>query len=229
MGFLSKIFGKPGKTSSGPPAEQMPFLKNMWSNAQNMQGQLSNSLANMNPQGIANGLAQQGQGYANTLAQGGQQLAPFAQQGYGGMQMAGLQDQMQQYLGGAFKQAGDAAQMAGSFGGTGQGIQQNQAIQDAGRTLFQGAGGIMQQDLMRQQQAAGQMGQQQLLGNQAAMGSLGGLYDLQVNAPMQSLFQPLVTQGGINQGYNTSAQRGGGGGVWGNFVGPIFSGGGGNN
>ena len=224
MSLKSFIFGKPGKTSSGPPAEQMPFLKNMWSNAQNMQGQLSNSLANMNPQGIANGLAQQGQGYANTLAQGGQQLAPFAQQGYGGMQMAGLQDQMQQYLGGAFKQTGDAAQMAGGFGGSGQGIQQNQAIQDAGRTLFQGAGGIMQQDLLRQQQAAGQMGQQQLMGNQAAMQGMSGLYDLQVNAPMQSLFQPLVTQSGINQGYQTGSGTGGSQGLFGqltNFLGAI--------
>jgi len=229
MGLLSKIFGKPGKTSSGPPAEQMPFLKNMWQNAQNMTQNQTALMQASNPQNFANQLTQQGQGYANTLAQGGQQLAPFAQQGYGGLQMAGLQDQMQQFLGGAFKQTGDAAQMAGGFGGSGQGIQQNQAIQDAGRTLFQGAGNIYQQDLMRQQQAAGQMGQQQLLGNQAAMGSLGGLYDLQVNAPQQSLFQPLVTQAGINQGYNTSAQRGGGGGVWGNFVGPIFSGGGGNN
>ena len=223
-------FGKSkSKSSSGPPAEQMPFLKNMWQAADTLRNQQQKQLRAMNPRNVANQLTQQGQGYANTLAQGGQQLAPFAQQGYGGLQMAGLQDQMQQFLGGAFKQTGDAAQMAGGFGGSGQGIQQNQAIQDAGRTLFQGAGGIMQQDLMRQQQAAGQMGQQQLLGNQAAMGSLGGLYDLQVNAPMQSLFQPLVTQGGINQGYNTSAQRGGSGGIWGNFVGPIFSGGGGNN
>jgi len=218
-------FGKSkSKSTSGPPAEQMPFLKNMWQAADTMRTHQTALMQASNPQNFANQLAQQGQGYANTLAQGGQQLAPFAQQGYGGLQMAGLQDQMQQFLGGAFKQTGDAAQMAGGFGGSGQGIQQNQAIQDAGRTLFQGAGNIYQQDLMRQQQAAQQMGQQQLLGNQAAMGSLGGLYDLQVNQPMASLFQPLVTQGGINQGYQTSSGTGGSQGLFGqltNFLGAI--------
>jgi len=69
------------------------------------------------------------------------------------------------------------------------------------------------------------MGQQQLLGNQAAMGSLGGLYDLQVNQPMASLFQPLVTQGGINQGYQTSSGTGGSGGIFGQ-VSNLFGGGG---
>ena len=115
MSLKSFIFGKPSKSSSGPPAEQMPFLKNMWQNAQNMATTQSSNLANMNPQGIANQLTQQGQGYANTLAQGGQQLAPFAQQGYGGLQMAGLQDQMQQFLGGAFKQTGDSLWLQGFF------------------------------------------------------------------------------------------------------------------
>ena len=205
MGLFSS-----SKSRSGPPKSQMPFLKHMWGAAEQMRRNQGQMLNQMNPVGIGAGLAQQGQGYTNTLAQGGQQMAPFAQQGYGALQMAGLQDQLQQQLGGAFKQAGDAAQMVGGYGGMGQGILQNQAIQDAGRTLFQGAGNIYQQDLMRQQQAAGQMGAQQIAGNQAAFGNLGGMYGLQVDAPMQSLFQPLVTQGGINQGYNTSKTKGGG-------------------
>lgn len=228
MSLFGKIFGESkNKSQSGPPSQQMPFLQNMWQNAQNMAQQQSqyfgSPVGGQNlPTQTAQGLVNQGQGYQTALAGAGSQLAPFAQQGYGGLQMAGLQDQLQQQLGQSFGQIRDAGQMAGGFGGAGMGIQQNQAIQDAGRTLFQGAGGIMQSDLMRQQQAAGQMGQQNLIGNQAAASNLSGLYDLGINAPMQSLFQPFVTQGGINQGYNSSSSRGSGtpgvlGAVSGNF------------
>jgi len=118
--------------------------------------------------------------------------------------MQGLQNQLQQQLGGAFGQIRDAGQMAGGFGGSGMGIQQNQAIQDAGRTLFQGAGGIMQQDLMRQQQAA-QAGAGFKLD---AASQMPGMYNLAVNSPMQSLFMPLAMQYGVNTGFNTSNQVG---------------------
>ena len=128
-------------------------------------------------------------------------MNPFAQQGYGGLQMAGLQDQLQQQLGGSFKQISDAGQAAGGFGGSGMGIQQNQAIQDAGRTLFQGAGGIMQQDLLRQQ-AAAQAGAGFKLD---AASQMPGMYDLAVNSPMQSLFMPLAMQYGVNTGFNSSS------------------------
>ena len=127
-------------------------------------------------------------------------MNPFAQQGYGGLQMAGLQDLIQQNLGGSFKQISDAGQMAGGFGGSGMGIQQNQAIQDAGRTLFQGAGGIMQQDLLRQQ-AAAQAGAGFKLD---AASQMPGMYNLAVNSPMQSLFMPLAMQYGVNTGFNSS-------------------------
>ena len=127
-------------------------------------------------------------------------MNPFTQQGYGGLQMAGLQDQLQQQLGGSFKQISDAGQAAGGFGGSGMGIQQNQAIQDAGRTLFQGAGGIMQQDLLRQQ-AAAQAGAGFKLDAASQMPSM---YNLAVNSPMQSLFMPLAMQYGVNTGFNTS-------------------------
>ena len=127
-------------------------------------------------------------------------MNPFAQQGYGGLQMAGLQDLIQQNLGGSFKQISDAGQAAGGFGGSGMGIQQNQAIQDAGRTLFQGAGGIMQQDLLRQQ-AAAQAGAGFKLDAASQMPSM---YNLAVNSPMQSLFMPLAMQYGVNTGFNSS-------------------------
>ena len=127
-------------------------------------------------------------------------MNPFVQQGYGGLQMAGLQDQLQQQLGGSFKQISDAGQMAGGFGGSGMGIQQNQAIQDAGRTLFQGAGEIMQQDLLRRQ-AAAQAGAGFKLD---AASQMPGMYNLAVNSPMQSLFMPLAMQYGVNTGFNSS-------------------------
>ena len=55
------------------------------------------------------------------------------------------------------------------------------------------------------------------------MSGMGGLYDLQVNAPMASLFQPLVTQGGINQGYQTSSGTGGSQGLFGMLSGSLNS------
>jgi hypothetical protein len=149
------------------------------------------------PDRYAQGLFGQGM---NNLNGASSAMNPFAQQGYGGLQMQGLQNQLQQQLGGAFGQIRDAAQMAGGFGGSGMGIQQNQAIQDAGRTLFQGAGGIMQQDLMRQQQAA-QAGAGFKLD---AASQMPGMYNLAVNSPMQSLFMPLAMQYGVNTGFNSS-------------------------
>jgi hypothetical protein len=136
----------------------------------------------------------------NNLQGASNAMNPFAQQGYGGLQMQGLQNQLQQQLGGSFKQISDAGQMAGGFGGSGMGIQQNQAIQDAGRTLFQGAGGIMQQDLLRQQ-AAAQAGAGFKLD---AASQMPGMYNLAVNSPMQSLFMPLAMQYGVNTGFNSS-------------------------
>jgi len=145
---------------------------------------------------------------ANNLYGGGLQnlqtastaMQPYSQSGYAGQQIRGLQDLLQQNLGQSFGQIRDASQMAGGYGGSGMGIQQNQAIQDANRTLFQGAGDIMQQDLMRQQQAAAQGGALNL----GAQGQLGGQYNLGINAPLQSMFQPLTLQGNLNQGYNSS-------------------------
>ena len=206
MNFFNKLFGGGStKSSSGPPAEQLPFLKNMWQAADTLRSQQEGQLAGMNVGGIAGGLAQQGQQYTGTLAQGGQALAPFAQQGFGGQQIAGLQSLLNNNLQrNLLPQISDAAQLSGGFGGGGMGVAQGVALGDTQRALFEGAGGIMQADLMRQQQAAGQMGGQQLAGNQAALSGLGGLYDLQVNQPLQSMFMPLVSQGGINSGYNTS-------------------------
>ena len=52
----NSIFGKPGNTSSGPPAEQLPFLKNMWQNAQNMTQNQTALMQASNPQNFANQL-----------------------------------------------------------------------------------------------------------------------------------------------------------------------------
>jgi len=203
MGLFNKIFGGGSKTSSGPPAAQMPFLQHMWQGADTLAKQQMQQMGNQPVQQGQN-LMQQGLGYGQQAAGA---MQPFSGQGYGQMQMAGLQDQMQQYLGGAFKQAGDAAQMAGGFGGTGQSLLQQGAIQDAGRTLFQGAGNIMQQDLMRQQQAAQGYGAAQFQGQQ----QLGSTYDQMFNQPMATMWQPLMNQNSLMQGYqhNNSTSRSG--------------------
>jgi hypothetical protein len=251
MGLLSKLVGgSKQSSSSGPPTEQMPFLKNMWSNAQNMQNYLTQNMGLSG--GAAGGATPQGnspwrggyggsQGsmpsappapgtpggayantggnmpapyaYANQLSDQGvgnlqsasTAMNPFAQQGYGGLQMAGLTSLLNNNLQtNMLPGIRDAANMAGGFGGSGMGIAQGQAMGDTNRALFEGAGNIMQTDLQRRQDAAYQGGQLNL----GAAQQLPGMYDLRINQPMNSMFLPLVTQGGINQGYNSSTSSG---------------------
>lgn len=211
MGLFSKLFGG-NKSSSGPPAEQMPFLKNMWAQSEQVRNQLQQQLQQQNPSQIAQGLAGMGMGNIAGLSNAGAGMAPFAQQGYGGQQMAGLQSMLNNNLfTNMLPQIRDSAQMAGGFGGSGMGLAQGTAMGETNRTLFEGAGSIMQQDLMRQQQAAGQQGQLSLAGNLGALGGLTDMYSLGVNAPLSSLFAPLSMQGGVMQGYNTTSQKGSGG------------------
>ena len=162
-----------------------PFWNSLFSGGNQLMGQQQQGLQGLMP--LGQNLSQQGMGFLGQLGQAGQQLAPFANQGYGQQQIAGLtdilnQNLMQNILPGIQSMAG----MAGQMGSGRQGVLQGQAIGDLNRTLFQGAGDILQQDLLRQQNAAAQMGQQQI------GGAIGGLSQLQ--SPFQAAFSPFAAQ-----------------------------------
>ena len=201
---------------------QAPFLQ-----ALRQQGQ--STLNQFGGQQQASGFASAGQlgglgqGFLGQLGQAGQgidsfqpgnELTGFSGQGFVDNQIESLTDVLNRNLSFNLQGINQQAAATNTFGGGRQGVAAGTAIGDTQLALGAGTSNILQQDLLRRQQAAGQQFQGGLFAGQAnqqaqiagagigaqsalgGLGQLGGQFNLS-QAGFNNAFQPLANFGNI--------------------------------
>ena len=163
-------------------------------------------------QGFLGQLGQAGQGIDSF--QPGNELTGFSGQGFVDNQIESLTDVLNRNLSFNLQGINQQAAATNTFGGGRQGVAAGTAIGDTQLALGAGTSNILQQDLLRRQQAAGQQFQGGLFAGQSnqqaqiagagigaqsalgGLGQLGGQFNLS-QAGFNNAFQPLANFGNI--------------------------------
>jgi hypothetical protein len=214
--------GGGGGTDTFISPDQLPFLKNLWGAGQSLYNQLPSAYQTGQQQlgQYLPGMQQAYQGYGD-MASGANPAMQALQQRFSG-QNPYLQGQIDQ-LGGDIQRnltqnilpsIGSGAAMAGSLGGSRQGIAEGMAMQGAQQQFSQGAQNMRFNDYQQQGQALNQYLGMQQQGLGGVMGAGSQLYNLGMS-PLMGAFGNLQGLAGIiGNPIMESKSSGGGGGLF---------------
>lgn len=231
MGFGSKLFGGSKSSPATVWGPQADFLKTLYGDAQAVAGAQMGQIGGV-AHPLSQGLLGQGQQFLGGLGGGaGQQLNPFMGPGFAEQQIGSLQSLLNRNLEQNLTGLSSNAIHLGGTSNARLGLAQGQAIGDTQLALQAGASDIMQNDLMRQQQAAQAQAGLQAQSGLGGLSQLQGLFNLGMSpygaefGPLQALSgilgQPTVlgggssSQRGITQGMNDLGLTWGGSGFFG--------------